>query len=56
MGQARPRFVYFLSFHNTKTNIAHNLTIIDQSIESELGTRTQGGMMECADESTETRR
>ena len=37
MGQNRPLFVYFRSFHNVKTN----LTIIDKNIDGVLGTRTR---------------
>ena len=39
----------FVLFHNTRTNF----TINDKSIDGVLGSRTQGGMMEGADESTE---
>ena len=49
MGQSRPLFVYFRSFH-----IPIQMTNINwKSIDGVLGTRTQGGRMEGADESTE---
>ena len=47
MGQTRPIFNYFCSFHMT------NLTIHDKSIDGLLGTQTWGSMMVGADESTE---
>ena len=48
-------FLFVRSFHNAKTNINYstNLTINDKSIDGVLGTRTRGGRMEGADESTE---
>ena len=39
----------FVLFHNTRTNF----TLNDKSIDGVLGSRTRGGMMEGADESTE---
>ena len=45
-----PLFVYFRPFLNTKTNIVQNLTI--KSVDGVLGTRTRGGRMVDADEST----
>ena len=54
MGQTRPLFVYFRTFHNEKTNAySTNLTVNDKSIDGALGTRTRGGRTEGADESTE---
>ena len=47
MGQTRPIFNYFCSFHMT------NLTIHDKSIDGLLGTQTWGSMMVGTDESTE---
>ena len=52
MGQTRPLFVYFFSFHKTNT-YSTNLSINDNSVDGELGTRTWGGEMVTADESTE---
>ena len=51
MGQTRPLVVYFCSFH--MTNIAQFLTFNDKSKDGVLGTRTQGGLIVGADESTE---
>ena len=50
MGQSRPLFVYFRSFH-----IPIQMTIIqfEKTIDGVLGTQTRGGWMEGADESTE---
>ena len=55
MGQSRPLFVYFLSFHIPiqVTNIQFELYKIEKSIDGVLGTQTRGGRMEGADESTE---
>ena len=50
MGQIRPLFVYFRSFR--MANIEQN-EYNDKSIDDELVTRTRGGRMEGADESTE---
>ena len=50
MGQTRPLFVYFHSFHMTKYSTN---TINEKSVNGVLGTRTQGGKMVGADESTE---
>ena len=50
MGQARPLFVYFLFFSNDKYSTN---TINENSIDGVLGTRTRGGRMVGADESTE---
>ena len=47
IGQARPLFVYFHSFHIT------NLTINYKSIDGVLWTQTRGGRTVGADESTE---
>ena len=44
-------FVYFRPFHNTMTNTVHNLT--NKYIDGVLGTRTWGGRVVGADESTE---
>ena len=53
MGQTRPLFVYFRSFSQHKDKYSTNFTINDKSIDGVLGSRTWGGMMEGADESTE---
>ena len=53
MGQTRPLLVYFRSFSQQKDKYSTNFTINDKSIDGVLGSRTQGGMMEGADESTE---
>ena len=45
--------VYFHSFSQSKDKYSTNFTIIDKSIDGVLGSRTQGGMMEGADEYTE---
>ena len=45
--------VYFRSFPQHKDKYSTNFTINDKSIDGVLGSRTQGGMMEVADESTE---
>ena len=53
MGQTRPLFVYFrFMSHIARTN----LTINYKSIDGDTGSRTWGGRMEGADESTELRR
>ena len=51
MGQTRPLFVYFRPFLNSMTITVQNLTI--KSVDGVLGTRTRGGKMVGADESTE---
>ena len=55
MGQSRPLFVYFRSFHIPiqMTNIQFEQYKLKKSIDGVLGTRTRGGRMEGADESTE---
>ena len=55
MGQSRPLFVYFRSFHIPiqMTNIQFEQYKLKKSVDGVLGTRTRGGMMEGADESTE---
>ena len=55
MGQSRPLFVYFRCFHIPiqMTNIQFEQFKLKKSIDGVLGTRTRGGMMEGADESTE---
>ena len=50
MGQIRPLFVYFRSFHNA--NIAQ-IDCNDKSVDGVLGTQTRGGRMVGTDESTE---
>ena len=45
--------VYFRSFPQHKDKYSTNFTINDKSIDGVLGSRTRGGMMEGADESTE---
>ena len=45
--------VYFRSFSQHKDKYSTNFTINDKSIDGVLGSRTRGGMMEVADESTE---
>ena len=45
--------VYFHSFSQHKDKYSTNFTINDKSIDGVLGSRTRGGMMEGADESTE---
>ena len=50
MGQTRPLFVYFRSF---RIILRSNLTINDKCIDGVLGSRTEGGRIEDADESTE---
>ena len=45
--------VYFRSFSQHKDKYSTNFTINDKSIDGVLGSRTRGGMMEGADESTE---
>ena len=52
-GPNQASFVYFRSFHNARTKYSTNLTINDKSIDGVLGSQTQGGRMEGADESTE---
>ena len=47
MGQTRPLFVYFRSFHKT------NFTVNDTSVDGGIGNRTWGGRMVGADEFTE---
>ena len=51
MGQTRPLFLYFRHFLNPMTNTVQNLTL--KSVDGVLGTRTWGGNMVGADESTE---
>ena len=51
MGQTRPLFCLFSSFSQHNDNIVQNLTI--KSVDGVLGTRTRGGRMVGADESTE---
>ena len=51
MEQTRPLFVHFSSFSHDKYST--NLTINDKSVDGMLGTRTRGGRMVGADESTE---
>ena len=53
MGQTRPLLVYFRSFSQHNDKYSTNYTINDKSIDGVLGSRTRGGMMEGADESTE---
>ena len=55
MGQSRPLFVYFRCFHIPiqMTNIQFEQFKLKKSVDGVLGTRTRGGMMEGADESTE---
>ena len=53
MGQTRPLFAFFHSFSQHKDKYSTNFTINDKSIDGVLGSRTRGGMMEGADESTE---
>ena len=50
MGQTRPLFSLFLFFSHGKYSTN---TINDKSVNSVLGTRTQGGKIVGADESTE---
>ena len=50
MGQIRPLFVYFRSFHNA--NIAQ-IDCNDKSVDGVLGTQTRGGRMVGTDKSTE---
>ena len=45
--------VYFCSFSQRKDKYCTNFTLNDKSIDGLLGSRTQGSMMEGADESTE---
>ena len=52
MGQTRPLLVSFRSFSQQKDKYSTNFTINDKSIDGVLGSRTRGGMMEGADEST----
>ena len=54
MGQSRPLFVYFRSFHIRiqVTNIQFELKF-EKSVDGVLGTQAWGGMMEGADKSTE---
>ena len=54
MGLTQPLFgFYFRSFSQHKDKYSTNFTINDKSIDGVLGSRTRGGMMEGADESTE---
>ena len=53
MGQTWPLFRLFSFFSQDKHST--NLTINVKSVDVFLGTRTQGGMMEGVDESTELR-
>ena len=55
MGQYRPLFVYFLSFHIPiqLKNIQFEQYKLKKSINGVCGTRSWGGRMEGADESTE---
>ena len=55
MGQSRPLFVYFRSFHIPiqMTNIQFEQYQLKKSIDGVLGTRTRGSRMEGADKSTE---
>ena len=50
MGQTRPLFVYFRSFHMTKYSTNN---VNQKSVDGVLWTQTQGGEMEGSDESTE---
>ena len=54
MGQTRPLFCLFSSFSQHNDNIVQILTI--KSVDGVLGTRTRGGRMVGADESTELQR
>ena len=54
MGQPRPLFDYFDSFH--MANVVQNFTINDKSIDGVLGTRTLGSRMVDADKSTQLSR
>ena len=51
IGQTRPLFCLFSSFSQHNEDVVQNLTI--KSVDRVLGTRTLGGRMEGADESTE---
>ena len=55
MGQSRPLFVYFRSFHIPiqMTNIQFEQYKLKKAEDGVLGTRTRGGRIEGADESTE---
>ena len=53
MGQTRPLFGLFSFFSQRKDKYSTNFTINEKSIDGVLGSRTQGGMMEGAVESTE---
>ena len=55
MDQSRPLFVYFRYFHIPihMTSIQFEQYKLKKSIDGVLGTRTRGGRMEGADESTE---
>ena len=53
MDQTWPLFGLFSFFSQCKDKYNTNFTINDKSIDGVLGSRTQGGMMESADESTE---
>ena len=50
-GQTRPYFCLFSFFSHDKYST--NLTMNDKIVDDVLGTRTQGGKMVAADESTE---
>ena len=55
MGQSRPLFVYFRSFHIPiqMTNTQFEQYKLKKSVDGVLGTWTRGGRMEGADESNE---
>ena len=50
MGQIRPLFVYFRSFHNANIE---QIDCNDKSVDGVLGTQTRGGRMVGTDKSTE---
>ena len=54
MGHTRPLFLFiFVLFSHPSDKYSTNLTINEKSIDDMLGSGTQGGRMEVADESTE---
>ena len=57
MGQTRPLFLFiFVLFSHHMEKYSTNLTINEKSVDGMLGSRTRGGSLEGADESTELRR
>ena len=57
MGQTRPLFLFiFVLFSHRMDKYSTNLTINEKSVDGMLGSRTRGGSLEGADESTELRR